>query len=392
MPIFWPFNKKKIGRTDLSGANSFWRGRGDASLEGSEGIFAAVTRLSNILASVPMTIYRDGRPDKEHYLAKLLNHEVAPGMTPFMYKNMMEACRNAYGNAYALKVPGLDGRVARLDVLDPERVKPMRDEESGDIWYKLSPLKGPEIYVHYKEMIHVRHVSTNKLLGISPVDVLKDAVEYDKQMQSFSLQALKGINSCVTLNFPSNLGEAQKKQIIDDFMENYKASSGGLIVLSGGVQASVITKSPVDSKVLDVEKITKGRISSVYTIPPHMLGVFENASYGSNEQQMLELLQLTMRAIFQQYADEHELKLLSWEDKKHNYSIGFDEYRMIIPTRLERAQEMQYQIRNGQRSINELRRQDGFPPKEGGDELLTSRDLIPLSCLVDRPEQIKRYI
>lgn len=389
MATWWPFNRKPADRHRVFMPDNQWKPRGDWSLEGSEGIFSAVTRLSNILASTPMGIYKQGQASLDHWAARLLNYEAAPGVTPYLYKSTLETCRNVYGNGYALKVPGLDGRTERLDILDPTRVEPLREQESGEVWYKLRPLNGNELYIHYREMIHVKHVSAGGMKGVNPIDVLKDALSYDDQMKSFSLQALKGINSCVTLEFPTGLGPEQKSAVIKDFVDNYQQSSGSLIVLSGGVKSNVITKSPVDSKVMDVERVTKGRIAAVYTLPPHMLGNFDHASYGSNEQQMLELLQLTMRATFQQYADEHTLKLLTFQDLKNGIRIGFDEERLIIPTRLQKAQEAQYFVRNAIKTPNETRREMGLPDDPEGNKLMGSRDLSPISALVNNPEQFR---
>lgn len=385
MAIRWPFLRAAAQEpTRVAMTTSLWRPQGDLNLEGSEGIFSAVTRLSNILASTPFNVYRDGQKLVDHHVSRLLNYEAAPGITPYLYKSTLETCRNVYGNGYALKVPGLDGKVERLDILNPERVTPMRNEDDGEVWYKLRPQSGMELYIHYREMIHVKHVSSIGLEGVNPIKVLHDALDYDGQMKSFSLQALRGINSCVTLEFPSNLGQEQKQRVIEDFVENYRSSSGGLIVLSGGVKANVITKSPVDGKVMDVERVTKGRIAAVYMLPPHMLGNFDRSSYSSNEQQMLELLQLTMRANYRQYEDEHELKLLTWEDKKKGISIHFDEGQMIIPTRLQKAQEAQYYVRNGVKTINEVRLEHGLPAVADGNTPMASRDLAPVDAILNQ--------
>lgn len=386
MATWWPFGrKKKSPQRMFVPDNGMWKPGGDRSLEGSEGIFSAVTRLSSVLASAPFRLYKDGKEVQNHYISRLMMYEAAPGVTPYLYKSTLETCRNVHGNGYALKVPGLDGRVERLDIIDPDKVEPMREQETGEVWYRLRPGNGVEFMIHYREMIHVKHVSAGGMKGVNPITVLTDALDYDDQMKAFSLQALKGINSCVTLEFPSNLGKEQKDMIIQDFISNYQASSGGLIVLSGGVKANVIAKSPVDSKVLDVERVTKGRIAAVYTLPPHMLGNFDHASYGSNEQQMLELLQLTMRATFQQYADEHTLKLLTYNEVQQGYRLAFDEEQMLIPTSIEKAQMAQYYVRNAIRTPNELRREAGLPDVDGGNSLMASRDLAPVDYLVNNP-------
>lgn len=386
----WPFSRKDGSRVRMLFEHSFWKPKGDLSMESSEGIFSAVTRLSSVLGSTPFHLYKGPQVAADHPLERLMNYEAAPGITPYLYKSTLETCRNVYGNGYALKVPGNFGQVERLDILDPALVEPMREESSGEIWYRFRDLKGKSFYVHYREMIHVKHASAGGMKGVNPIEVLRDALTYDNQMKEFSLRQVKGINSCVTLEFPSNMGKEQKNMAVQDFMENYEASSGGVVVLTGGVKSSLIAKSPVDSKVMDMERVTKGRIAAVYSMPPHMLGVFDKSNYATNEQQMLEFLQLTMQATFTQYEEEHRLKLLTYEDVKNGYAFRFDKDQMIIPTRLQRAQEAQYEVRSGVRTPNEIRAERGLTPESGGDSLMGSRDLAPLEYLINNPDKVRR--
>jgi len=391
----WPFTRKARGAPGEEGGNSvvpvsFWRPRSDHNMEASEGIFSAVTRLATTLASTPFHLYEGNQIAREHPIEALFSYQVAPGMTPFAYFMAMEVCRGTAGNGYALKVPDALGRVERLDVLDPDKVTPLRDYETGEVWYRLTPATGKELYVHFREMIHVRQASSTGLVGVSPVTVLRDALDYDAQMQSFSVAQVKGVNSAVVLEFPSDLGDERKKKIISQFMENYKASSGNLIVLSGGSKANVINKSPVDPKVLDVEKVTKGRIATVYMLPPHMMGILDKGNYGSNEQQMLEFLQLTMQAVYTQYIQEHRMKLLLREDVRKGYDFRFDTDRLIIPTALQKAQAAQYYVRSAGKTPNEVRSEMGLNGVKGGDALMVSRDLAPFDYLLKNPDGVRR--
>lgn len=391
----WPFTRRvrqaEGGRRSF--ASSLWSPRGDHSLAGSEGIFAAVTRLADTLASTPFNLYKGAEIAWEDPRQRLVSYMAAPGVTPFGYLSGLEAGRDTRGNGYALKVPSPGGITEQLDVLDPYCVEPLRDIESGEMYYKLTPQNGGTFYIHWREMIHVRQVTTGGLSGVSPITVLKDALEYDDQMKAFSVQQAKGVGSSVVLEFTNtNLGKPQKDEIIAEFMEHYEKSRGNLIVLGSGSKANVLSRSPVDSKVLDVERVTKGRIAAVYRMPPHMLGNFDHASYGSNEQQMLEFLQLTMYAVFKQYEHEHNLKLLTYEEYAKGWRFGFATDEMIIPTVLQKAQASQYLIRSSVRTPNELRKRDGSPPDPDGDVLMASRDLVPLKTLVHNPERIGRVL
>lgn len=365
-----------------------WRPRGDRNLCGSEAVFAAVTRLANTLAATPFHLYgSDRKIAVNHPLEMLIGRAPAPGITQHLYLQTMETCRDTNGNAYALKVPSVSGGIVALDVLEPSTVTPLRDEASGDVWYRLHPADGSELYVHSREIIHVRHVSAGGLLGVSPIAVLADTLDYDNQMKTFSVQQAKGINSAVVLEFPTNLGKPQQQLVIDDFTQNYRASSGGLLVVSGGTKASVINKSPVDSKALDVARITSNRVASVYNLPPHLLGDYSSGAsggYSSQEQSMLEFLSMTMSSIYKAYEDEHNLKLLTQADIAKGYYFHFDRDALLMADMATRTTRNQTAIRSGYMTINEVRQSEGLPAHADGDVLLGSKDLAPMKWISTR--------
>lgn len=89
-----------------------------------------------------------------------------------------------------------------------------------------------------------------------------------------------------------------------------------MLVLEGGIKATTFNQSPVDAQLMDVERITRNRVATVYNLPPHMLGDYSDTSFSTAEQQMQEFLQLTIIPIVQQWEDELNRKLLSDADYK----------------------------------------------------------------------------
>lgn len=387
----WPFNKVKksdanvqVHRLD-AGVGIFPK-LGDMQLENSEPVFSAVTLLSNTLASMRLRLYKGWDECTDHPLHKLLCYRPNPRMTPFDFWRTMEACRSTYGNCYALKVPGYDGQPIALDVLEPQRVTPCRDTETGDMWYELRPQEGGCLYVPRSSMLHCRHVSTSGDAGISPMDVLKSTLKYDEQIRQFSLSQVKGISGAVVLEIPSSVGVEQSKNIVDKFMAQYQRSHSSLLVASGGAKVTSIARSTVDAKVLDVDRITVGKAARVFTIPPALLGDYSKAAYNSQEQQQLEFLERTMMPIKAMYESELNTGLLTYKDMQEGWHWAFDVEDLVLADSLTRAQVQQIQVRSGLRKPNEVRARDGFGPVAGGDHVYCSRDLYPL----DKLEQLSK--
>ncbi len=354
---------------------------GDYSLMNNEAIFAAVTRISNTFAMTRFHLYKDRVIQKDHPMERLMSDGPNDTQTAYMYQQTLEAFRNTTGNAYAYKVPKVGGGVKRIDIIDPAKVTPLLLEDTGDLWYRLDGDK-ETIYVHGYEMIHTRYVCTNGYKGISPVSVLFNTLEYDEKIKQFSLSQLEsGIHSPITLDIPSEVDGDKKDEIVEDFLKHYKKSGGSLIVLDAGAKASRLAGSVVDAKVFDVEKITRNRVATVYNIPPHMMGDYTDSSYQTNEQSMLEFLQLTMLPIFTMYAQEYDKKLLTANERQQGYYFAADHNGLMIADAATRAERDFKKIRSAGITPNEQRRDDGKPDIPGGDMLMVSRDLVPLDIL-----------
>ena len=120
------------------------RPRADQTIGGNEAIYAAVSRIANTVASMPMHFYKGYEIQKDHPLERLVNLEPHPNFSAFSWKQTMEVLLNTEGTAYALRVLNRSGELLRLDILNPRRVTPKTDPE-GNIWYGVDGGAGPRL-------------------------------------------------------------------------------------------------------------------------------------------------------------------------------------------------------------------------------------------------------
>lgn len=364
-----------------------WRTQTDYTLENSELLFSAVSRIANALSAMPVRLYRGSEEWTENDLNDLVGFAPNPNMTSCQFFKTMEACRDTSGNAYALKAYDEMGQLERLDVLDPSRVKPVLETDSGELWYKITPETGRELYVHNYYVVHVPFITTGGFIGINPITVLFDTLSYSENIQKFSVMQLeKGINAAIVLEAPANLGENQKKGMVRDFMSTYRETSGNILLLESGVTAKSLNLSPVDSKLFEVEKITRSRVAMVYNLPPHLLGDYSDASFSSQEQQMLEFLMLTMLPIVTAYEQELNRKLLTSEQRRQGYAFRFGMDSILRADAATQADVYQKSIRGGWMKPNEVRSKYNMPQELEGGKLLAARDLTTLECIVNNPD------
>lgn len=392
----WPFKKRKNeakARDEPQRSrrmpNLRWinRPRADNTIQGNEAIYAAVSRIANTVASLPMHIYKDYMLVPEHPMERLLNLEPNPNFTAFGFRQTMEVLRNTEGNAYALKIPDGLGGVKRLDILNPTRVQPLRNPEDQSVWYQIQPEDGEVMYAPGFMVLNLRHMSANGQKGIRPIDVLRKSLDYDAQVKELSLQQLDGVNNAIALTVPnSSLSQEEKDDLVDRFLETYEQSGRSVLVLEGGLTATNFSNPAVDGQLLDVERITRNRVATVYNLPPHMLGDYTDTSFSTAEQQMQEFLQLTIIPIVEQWEEEFNRKLLTPEDFAAGYRIRFDTSQLTRADTVATANKNQMAIRGGWLTPNEVRQSEYLPADEFGDNLMASRDLLPLRIAVEHPE------
>ena len=390
----WPFQRKKAQARDeprqarrLRTWRSINRPRADRTIGGNEAIYAAVSRISNTVACMPIHYYKGWEIQTDHPLERLISLQPSPNFSAFTWKQTMEVLRNTEGNGYALIKRDRLGIIQQLDILNPTMVQPKRDPTDGSIWYGITLDDGKQYDVPGFILLNFRHMSANGIRGIRPIDVLRRSLDYDTQVKELSLDQLDGVNQGIMLTVPgTGMSQAAKDEAVERFLETYENSHRSVVILEGGMTATNFSASKVDPQLLDVERITRNRVATVYNLPPHMLGDYSDTSFGTAEQQMMEFLQLTIGPKVEQWEEELNRKLLTPEMYAEGYHFRFDTASLTRTDVKTTAERNQMAIRGGWRKPNEVRAELSLPPDPNGNELMSSRDLIPLRIAVENPE------
>ena len=385
------FNRRRARPRDKPGAapegGLMFRGfrASDWYANRSEAICAAAARLSNTLASTPMHLYKKEQIQRDHSLEQLVRYSPAPGWNAFVFVRDMEFTRNTVGRAYAWILRDDLRKPLQMLYLDAGRVQTMRAQETGELWHMVALEDGRSGYIHDSDMIALSWLSTDG--GVTPRSVLGGSLDYDAQIKEFSLKNLNGVHDVILLQTPGNLNGPKKDKLIEEILANYQASGKKALVLDSGVEAKLLSSSPVDPRVLDVEKVTKSRVAGVYGMQPHLLGDGENTSRNS-EEEMQSFLTMSVVPAMAQWEAEYNKKLLSADMWKDGMAFRFDATDLTRANTAAMAEKHFKAVRGGWMRPNEVRMRDGLPPDVNGDELMMSRDLLPLWLLVNKPEML----
>lgn len=354
---------------------TFW-GIDNSKLANNETIYSIITRLSNTLSSLSLRLY-DGYDVTNNQASDLLTRNPNDNMHSFDFINKMEVSRNEKGNAYAAIMRDVRMQPTDLVPIDPAYVMPFINSDDDNLWYEVTGAGGT-YYFHNMNILHVKHITGSpRWLGISPLDVLKNTLQYDKAIQEFSLEQMQKKES-FKLTYGTNIDPEKKKQVVENFRQFYQ-ENGGILFQEPGVEINEIERKQIASDLLKSEKITRTRVANVFNVPVSFLNDSEGQSYSSNEQLMIQFVQMCLTPIVKQYESEFDRKLLTETEKKRGYRFKFDLNELLQGDMAARTAYYKFAVRSAILTPDDIRKKEGEKPRGGkADELWLSGDLYPI--------------
>jgi HK97 family phage portal protein len=351
---------------------------GAGELASSETVFAAVSKLGNSMGSLPLVLHNSSYERQNTRLGEMLMYQPNANMHRSEFIRTMEVNRNTYGNAYAMKEYGDRGQIEGLRILDPTRVAPAIEGGSGELWYGIEGDQG-RYFVHNADVIHVKHIYAGVgYVGISPLDVLADTISFDDKVKQFSLdQVESSVRASFILQMATMLDDDRKAAMVDSFRSFY-AENGGVLIQEQGTTITPIEQKFLDTKVFEVEKITRARVATVFGLPLHALGETEGISYNSREQAALEYVQDTIVPIAAQYESEFDRKLVTPTERSNGLHFKFNVNALLRGDMNTRMDFYFKGVRTGIFTPNECRAWEELSPYADGDRAYMSRDLSPV--------------
>jgi len=338
-------------------------------------IFAAITKLANAMASLPLKLYKNREHQRDHPLDYLLSTAPNGHMTAFNFIQTMEVLRNAHGNAYAMKQYGRNMEIKALNILDPTRVTPVLDEKTSELYYMINAPSGT-YYVHNLDMVHVRHISVS-VKGISPIEVLRETTEFDAKIRRINIEGMENaIKASFELKLATNLSDDKKAALRKQF-EDFYSKNGGVIITESGQELKPLKSEFIDTKLFDAEKVTASRIALVFGLPPYKFGAESRAG---NEEQSIGFVQDVILPTARQYELEFNRKILTVGQNLEGFGYKFNLSGLLRADTKTRGDFYFRGIRSGLFSPNDARELEDLPPHPDGDRLFISRDLVPLDA------------
>lgn len=352
------------------------------SLQTNEEIFSVVTRLANTVSSLPIHLYQN-YDEVNNSLSNLLNGESNPSMTSFSLINQLETSRNTDGNGYAFIERDNTGTPIKLWPIEPSTVVVKRNLDDNSIWYEVNSSEW-HFMVYNTEMIHVRHITPlDGVVGISPIDVLKGPLDFQKAVEDFSLSEMNKKDAYI-IQYDRSVSDEKRRAMIEDFRRMIK-ENGGAVVQEKGFTFDRFESRFQPGDLKTTESITRSRIANAFNVPLAFLNENTGTSTGTlSEQLMIQFVKMTLVPIVKQYEAEFNRKLLTQSQRARGMYFKFNVNGLLRGDTAARTNFYQMMIRNGIASPNDLRKLEDLPPvkDDTANQLWITGDLYPIDLAI----------
>jgi HK97 family phage portal protein len=203
---------------------------------------------------------------------------------------MMQGHLELRGNAYAIIGTGNGNAIDSLVPLHPDRVIVKR-LSNGRLQYSVRDFYGGDIKTYLQEeMLHLRGLSADGLVGMSTISVGAEAVANALAAQEYSSRFFEN-------DATPPVAFVHQKTLSADAYARLKVglqeAHGGAnhhkpIILEEGMDVKTLGIKPIDSQLLEARQASRGDIASMFRVPPHKMGDLTRATFSNIEQQNIE--------------------------------------------------------------------------------------------------------
>lgn len=344
-------------------------------------VYACVQKISDEIASMDVMVERksnngDVEPIEDHPISYAMTFEPNELMGAFELKQMMISDMLIYGVGYGY----IDAPSGKIYWLPASDVTYAIDKNTGERFYHYPGAPTP---VPSTNMLEFKAFRT-----LSPTRTQLKTLTTAKSLMDFGNKFFENggmLGGLLTTKEP--LDTEQMRQMTDFWKERYSGAANAhkVAILGGGFTYQPLSVPLDQLQYIDSKKYSSEEICRVYQMPPAMVGIENNTSYNSYEQQVLQYMQGCIAPKVKSIELELSRKLLP-DDR--NLHVRLNMESMIRADYSAKAEYYGKMLQNGVLKINEVRKKEGLPRIDAGDNNFVQVNQIPVSMAQKYAESI----
>jgi len=335
---------------------------------GIPAVYACVRVLSEAIASLPLITYeRFGNGDRERArnfsLYKLLHDSPNPLMTSFELRELLVGHLCLRGNAFCF-IERDQGEVVALWPLHPDKVTV--EVVGRGLVYKHQN-DGVEKAYGMEEILHVRGLSSDGIIGYSPLTLLRDTFGYSKAVQEYSSSYFRNDASPGgILSTPNSLGPDARANLQAAWAGGHqgKKNHHKVAVMDSDLKWQSIGISPQDSQLIESQKFSVVEIARVFRVPLNLVMDYERSTYSNVTEQNRSFLTHTLQPWLTRIEQAMGKSLLT-ESEKEKYFIEFLTQDFLRSDTKTRYESYKIAVESGFLTIDEVRQLENMNKIQG---------------------------
>lgn len=349
-------------------------------------VFRCVSVLANTFPVLPFNLFKPradgGRvPQKKHWLYQLIARRPNKFQNPFEWRQMCMGHLALRGNCYNRIYSNGRGVVTDLIPQHPDRVK-IETFSNGDYRYLIKqPNAAPEVVVPRGQMWHLRGMSSDGIVGMSPLTYAREAIGAGLAAQEYGARYFSN-NGAPTGGWIEMPGKFGKQVDRENFREAWQNARSGenrhkTPVLEDGMKFHELGIKNDEAQFLDSRKFSVTDICRFFGVPPHLAYDLDRSTNNNIEQQSLEFVLYTMTPISGMWKASIDYDFLTDDD---DLEPDFNMSPLIRADQASRSSFYKTMFGQGAFSPNDILLKEGENPVVGGNQRF-----IPVNMTVLRP-------
>lgn len=342
---------------------------------GLAAVWASVRVLSESFAVLPFRLYRSKRGGgraqvTDHWLYRVIAKAPNQFQSPFEWREMLQGHVALRGNAYCQIAASSAGEITALLPLHPDRMT-VETLAGGEYRYAYRQQDGSIIRYTRGEIFHIRGLSSDGIMGMSPIEVARNALGEGLALQDYSARffANDAKPGGGWIEYPGKFATPDAKK---RFRESWQDLQGGanqnkVAVLENGMKYHELGMKNSDAQFIEARAAKVSEVARIFRIPPHKIGDLAKATFSNIEQQSIEFWQDTMLPWTERWESQIGYQLLGPDS---DLEVDFDMRRMMRADSTARGAYYNNGIMSGWLTRNEAREEEGLDPLDGLDEPL----------------------
>lgn len=350
-------------------------------------VFASIRLLAETVASLPIELYElDAKGNKtkkaNNDIIRLLKYKpnARQNRIEFIEQLMLNlvSTGNSYARLYRVDEKDARSRIVSMDIINSGNMTPVF--KNGRLVYRhqITSIITKDFEEH--QIWHVKLFGTG-LMGLSPLQHAAKAIGVaeaaDDKITTLMRNGAKPTGVLMTKGNPT---KDQRDVLREELATLTSGEDTSIPVLPLDMKFQPLSLTPSDIELLATRRFSLEEIARMFGVPSILINdSTQSTNWGSGIGAIIEAFH---KFNLRPYLERLELSMLTnllprkdWE----KYEFVIDADAILRANRKDRVEMHRTEIATGQRTPNEVRLEEGYSEREGGDELYMQINMGTLS-------------